>query len=167
MKLSTELQQIHDSGDCGRAVEGLAEKAILLERGIDQGIDFLVAARAGHETTERERDQLKLQCISLCEELAEMKENSEEQADALHEIHKEDVKMMKEMPSYHILRPGIRITMRDEMNDADLGWIATRCEFIGVNVQAHQVGIFRRKLMQGECLRTNPNQVGKVRCSDE
>ena len=31
MKLSEELQQLHDCGDVGRAVEGLAEKAALLE----------------------------------------------------------------------------------------------------------------------------------------
>ena len=36
MKLSEELTQLHNSGDCGLMVEGLAEKAYQLEQELDQ-----------------------------------------------------------------------------------------------------------------------------------
>jgi hypothetical protein len=96
MKLSTELQQIHDSGDCGRAVEGLAAKALNLEQDISNGVVFLDACK-------RERDQLAEQCIAFVKQLSELKgfealkgfvdkHEDAEQADALHDIHKEEMR---------------------------------------------------------------------------
>lgn len=46
MKLSEELRQLHDSGDAGKMVEGLAEKAEELERERDEARREACAWRA-------------------------------------------------------------------------------------------------------------------------
>ncbi len=54
MKLSEELQQLHDCGDAGRMVEGFAERARLLEGRIHQELYMNACEKgAGHNEAQR------------------------------------------------------------------------------------------------------------------
>ena len=54
---------------------------------VDDMIEWAMMLERSREDAYKERDQLKLDCITLAEELAEAKQEYTDQADALAEIH--------------------------------------------------------------------------------